>query len=74
MFLAASLLCPVPSVPLPVLLLAGLLHLMPGEGVVVQVPVIGRHVVQLVESLWRREHGDGWRMSEAAPPPTHIQT
>lgn len=67
----AVLLRPVPSVPLPVLLLSGLLHLMPGEGVVVQVPVIGRHVVQLVESLWRREHGDGWRMSELPP---NIQT
>lgn len=43
----------VPSVPLPVLLLCGLLHLVAGEGVVVQVPVIGRYVVQLVEGLWR---------------------
>lgn len=47
-----------PSVPLPVLLLGSLLHLVAGEGVVVQVPVIGRYVVQLVEGLWWRR--DGW--------------
>lgn len=49
----------VPSVPLPVLLLCHLLHLVTGEGVVVQVPVIGRYVVELVEGLWWRR--DGWK-------------
>lgn len=43
------------SVSLLVLLVRCLLHLRPGEGVVVQVPVIGRYVVQLVESLRDRD-------------------
>lgn len=47
----------VSSVPLPVLLLCRFLHLVAGEGVVVQVPVIGRYVVQLVEGLWWQRDG-----------------